>query len=168
MTRHPTTTSTSGSCRVDSAATRLGLGIVGTFTGTRGHARAFFEQADDHLRGILRQLRPLRPAEAGADERRAAGDTSGAASRSSPDLDSEIASYLQAAKSLHEFIPVARAVATSVRGWVNHASYGDTVGLRRAVLKDVVLSRAPSEAERRRLSEAARPGGDARVAYGSA
>jgi RNA-directed DNA polymerase len=30
-------------------------------------------------------------------------------------------------------------VAASVRGWINHVRYGDTWGLRRAILKDVVL-----------------------------
>jgi len=31
------------------------------------------------------------------------------------------------------------AVTASVRGWVNHARYGNTVGLRKALLRDVVL-----------------------------
>jgi hypothetical protein len=30
-------------------------------------------------------------------------------------------------------------VAASVLGWINHARHGDTWGLRRAVLSDVVL-----------------------------
>jgi RNA-directed DNA polymerase len=34
-------------------------------------------------------------------------------------------------------------VTASVQGWVNHARYGDTLGLRRAVLEDVTLA-APS------------------------
>jgi len=33
----------------------------------------------------------------------------------------------------------ARKVSASVLGWINHARYGDTWGLRRAVLKEVVL-----------------------------
>ncbi|MDH7561724.1 MAG: RNA-dependent DNA polymerase, partial [bacterium] len=30
-------------------------------------------------------------------------------------------------------------VTASIQGWINHARYGDTWGLRRAVLQDVVL-----------------------------
>jgi hypothetical protein len=36
-------------------------------------------------------------------------------------------------------------VTASVLGWVNHASYGDTLGLRRALLETVIL-RAPEGA----------------------
>jgi RNA-directed DNA polymerase len=41
-------------------------------------------------------------------------------------------------------IPLERVTA-SVLGWVNHASYGDTLGLRRALLETVIL-RAPEGA----------------------
>ena len=30
-------------------------------------------------------------------------------------------------------------VSASVLGWINHARYGDTWGLRRAVLREVVM-----------------------------
>ena len=33
----------------------------------------------------------------------------------------------------------ADKVSASVLGWINHARYGDTWGLRRAVLREVVL-----------------------------
>ena len=33
----------------------------------------------------------------------------------------------------------AEKVAASVLGWINHVRYGDTWGLRRAVLREVVL-----------------------------
>ena len=33
----------------------------------------------------------------------------------------------------------AEKVSASVLGWINHARYGDTWGLRRAVLKEVAL-----------------------------
>ncbi len=40
-------------------------------------------------------------------------------------------------------IPLERVTA-SVQGWANHASYGDTLGLRRALLESVIVPARPS------------------------
>jgi len=44
-------------------------------------------------------------------------------------------------------IPLERVTA-SVRGWVNHARYGNTVGLRRAVLESLSMPTRGSGVQR--------------------
>ena len=43
----------------------------------------------------------------------------------------------------------ADRIAATVRGWVNHSRYGDTVGLRKAVLRDAVVKPARVAGARR-------------------